>query len=177
MISVKDRSFGFIVTTTSLAFVVSQLDVSIVNIALPSISKAFSAGISSLQWIADAYTIAFAALMLSAGGIGDRLGSKLVFQIGFILFGIASTGCGLAWSTTSLIAFRAWQGMGAAILNTTRQAAGAMGVAIFGALANGGALAIANAVLISGIISCVSVAGVAVLLYRYIERPRRANTH
>lgn len=115
-IGVKNRSFGFIVTTTSLAFVVSQLDVSIVNIALPSISKAFSASISSLQWIADAYTIAFAALMLSAGGMGDRLGSKRVFQLGLLLFGIASTGCGLAWNTNSLIAFRTLQGMGAATM-------------------------------------------------------------
>ncbi|HVV02807.1 MAG TPA: MFS transporter [Puia sp.] len=112
----KDRSSGYIVTTTSLAFVVSQLDVSIVNIALPSISKAFSAGISSLQWIADAYTIAFAALMLSAGGMGDRLGSKRVFQLGLLLFGLASTGCGLAWNAASLIAFRALQGMGAATM-------------------------------------------------------------
>jgi len=113
---VKDRSFGYIVTTTSLAFVVSQLDVSIVNIALPGISKAFSASISSLQWIADAYTIAFAALMLSAGGMGDRLGAKRVFQFGLLLFGIASTGCGLAWNANSLIAFRALQGMGAATM-------------------------------------------------------------
>ena len=109
-------SFNYIVTTTSLAFVVSQLDVSIVNIALPSIARAFSAGVSSLQWIADAYTIAFAALMLSAGGMSDRLGSKRVFQTGLIIFGLASTGCGLAWNTGSLIAFRALQGVGAATM-------------------------------------------------------------
>jgi len=113
---VKHRSFGFIVTTTSLAFVVSQLDVSIVNIALPGISKAFSTGISSLQWSADAYTLAVAALMLSAGGMSDRLGSKRVFQLGLLLFGIASTGCGLAWNANSLIAFRTLQGMGAATM-------------------------------------------------------------
>jgi DHA2 family methylenomycin A resistance protein-like MFS transporter len=53
-------SFAFVVGTTSLAFVVSQLDVSIVNIALPQISKSFSADVSELQWIVDAYTIAFA---------------------------------------------------------------------------------------------------------------------
>lgn len=112
----KDLSFGYIVTTTSLAFVVSQLDVSIVNIALPSIANAFSADISSLQWIADAYTVAFAALMLSAGGMSDRLGSRRVFQFGLLLFGLASTGCGLAWNTGSLIAFRALQGIGAATM-------------------------------------------------------------
>ncbi|HEU4551574.1 MAG TPA: MFS transporter [Chitinophaga sp.] len=112
----RHLSFGYIVSTTSLAFVVSQLDVSIVNIALPAMAKAFSAGISELQWVADAYTVAFAALMLSAGGLSDRLGSKRIFQLGLLLFGIASTGCGLAWSAGSLIAFRALQGMGAATM-------------------------------------------------------------
>jgi len=109
-------SFGYVVSTTSLAFVVSQLDVSIVNIALPAMSKAFTAGISALQWVADAYTVAFAALMLSAGGMSDRLGSKRIFQMGLLLFGIASTGCGLAWNVGSLIAFRALQGMAAATM-------------------------------------------------------------
>jgi DHA2 family methylenomycin A resistance protein-like MFS transporter len=109
-------SFGYVVSTTSLAFVVSQLDVSIVNIALPAMANAFSAGISALQWVADAYTVAFAAVMLSAGGLSDRLGSKRIFQLGLLLFGIASTGCGLAWSAGSLIAFRALQGIAAATM-------------------------------------------------------------
>jgi len=109
-------SFGFIVGTASLAFVVSQLDVSIVNIALPQISKSFSAGVSALQWIVDAYTIAFAVLMLSAGGMSDLLGSKRLFQLGLLVFGIASMGCGISWSPLSLIAFRVLQGMGSAIM-------------------------------------------------------------
>ena len=109
-------SFAYVVGTTSLAFVVSQLDVSIVNIALPQISKSFTADISELQWIVDAYTIAFAVLMLSAGGMGDLLGSKRLFTIGMIVFGIASAGCGLSWSAISLICFRVLQGIGAAIM-------------------------------------------------------------
>jgi MFS transporter, DHA2 family, methylenomycin A resistance protein len=109
-------SFGYIVVVTSLGFVVSQLDVSIVNIALPSIAKAFSASISSLQWVADAYTIAFAAFMLSAGGMSDRFGPNRVFSAGLILFGIASAGCGLAWNTFSLVGFRGLQGIGAATM-------------------------------------------------------------
>ncbi|WPU96722.1 MFS transporter [Mucilaginibacter sabulilitoris] len=108
--------FIFIVGTTSLAFVVSQLDVSIVNIALPQISRSFSADVSELQWIVDAYTIAFAVLMLSAGGMSDLLGSKRLFQFGLLLFGIASTGCGLAWGPFSLIGFRVLQGIGAAAM-------------------------------------------------------------
>lgn len=106
----------FIVGTTSMAFVVSQLDVSIVNIALPQISRSFAADISELQWIVDAYTIAFAVLMLSAGGMSDLLGSKRLFQFGLLLFGIASVGCGLAWNPISLILFRVMQGFGAAAM-------------------------------------------------------------
>jgi DHA2 family methylenomycin A resistance protein-like MFS transporter len=68
-------------------------------------------------------------------------------------------------------------GTASAILNTTRQAAGAMGVAIFGAMANGGAAAVADAARISGLISCASLVIAAVLLYRYIGRTGRANAH
>lgn len=112
----KSLSFGFVVFTASLAFVVSQLDVSIVNIALPQIARSFSADVSELQWIVDAYTIAFAVLMLSAGGMSDLLGSKRIFQMGLLLFGAASIGCGLSWSPFSLIGFRVLQGMGSAIM-------------------------------------------------------------
>ncbi|NCD68442.1 MFS transporter [Mucilaginibacter agri] len=112
-------SFGFVVGATSLAFVVSQLDVSIVNIALPQISNSFKADVSELQWIVDAYTIAFAVLMLSAGGMADLLGAKRLFQLGMLIFGIASVGCGVAWNAPSLIGFRVLQGIGAAIMITS----------------------------------------------------------
>lgn len=108
--------FWFVVFTTSLAFVVSQLDVSIVNVAVPQIGKSFSADISTLQWMVDAYTIAFAVLMLSAGGMSDLLGSKRLFQLGLLIFGLASVGCGLAWSPLALIGFRALQGVGSATM-------------------------------------------------------------
>lgn len=112
----KTLPFVFIVGTTSMAFVVSQLDVSIVNIALPQISRSFAASISELQWIVDAYTIAFAVLMLSAGGMGDLLGSKRLFQFGMLVFGIASAGCGLSWNPVSLVGFRVLQGLGSAAM-------------------------------------------------------------
>src|SRR5690242_20105837 len=102
--------------TTSLAFVIAQLDVSIVTIALPQISKAFAVNVSVLQWIVDAYTIAFAVVMLTAGGMSDLLGAKKVLQLGFLIFSIASIGCGLAWSAASLVSFRALQGIGAATM-------------------------------------------------------------
>ena len=109
-------SFAFIVGTTSLAFVVSQLDVSIVNVALPEIGRSFAARISTLQWVVDAYTIAFAVFMLSAGGMGDLLGAKRLFQLGLLVFTLASAGCGFAWSPLALVIFRVIQGMGSAIM-------------------------------------------------------------
>ncbi|HEV2483110.1 MAG TPA: MFS transporter [Puia sp.] len=112
----KKGNFAFIVGTTSLGFVVSQLDVSIVNIALPEIGKSFGAGISTLQWVVDAYTVAFAVFMLSAGGLSDLLGAKRLFQLGLLIFTLASAGCGIAWSPLILIGCRVVQGMGSAIM-------------------------------------------------------------
>src|SRR4051812_41433313 len=96
-----NKNFGQVVTITSLAFVVAQLDVSIVNLALPQIAQSYHAGISTLQWVVDAYTLAFAVLMLSAGSLSDRLGALRIFQTGILIFGIASAGCGLAGSALS----------------------------------------------------------------------------
>ncbi len=109
-------SFKWVVLTTSLAFAVAQLDVSIVNIALPQIATAYNARISTLQWVIDAYTLAYAVLMLSAGNLSDLLDSKRVFQLGMIIFCIASAGCGLAPTATILIICRVVQGIGAATM-------------------------------------------------------------
>jgi len=112
----KLPSFRWTVLVTGLAFVVAQLDVSIVNLALPQIALAYHTDISTLQWIVDAYTLAFAVLMLSAGSIGDRIGSKRIFQIGIIIFGVASAGCALSPNPLCLIFFRILQGIGAAMM-------------------------------------------------------------
>jgi DHA2 family methylenomycin A resistance protein-like MFS transporter len=101
---------------TSLGFSVVQLDVSVVNVAVKSIGAALSGGVSSLQWVVSAYTVAFAAFILTAGAIGDRMGAKRVFIGGFVLFTIASVVCGLAPSLGVLVGARAVQGVGAAIL-------------------------------------------------------------
>jgi len=112
----KPPGFIWIVGTISLAFVVAQLDVTIVNIALPEIARSFKADVSTLQWIIDAYTVAFAALMLTSGNVSDLIGSKRIFQIGIFVFALASMGCGLAWSSYSIIGFRIIQGIGAAMM-------------------------------------------------------------
>ena len=100
----------------SLGYGVVQLDVTIVNTALQSISSTLGGGVSELQWVVSTYTIAFAAFILTAGALGDRLGAKKIFMIGFAVFTAASMVCALAPTSTILIASRAVQGIGAAIL-------------------------------------------------------------
>lgn len=101
---------------TSLGFAVVQLDVSVVNVAIKPIGAALGGGVSSLQWVVSAYTLAFAALILTAGALGDRVGAKRVFITGFLVFTAASAACGLAPNMGALIASRVIQGVGAAVL-------------------------------------------------------------
>jgi DHA2 family methylenomycin A resistance protein-like MFS transporter len=110
------RARALILVATCLGFAVVQLDVSVVNVAIKPIGSDLGGGVSGLQWVVSAYTIALAALILTAGALGDRIGAKRVFVAGFVLFTAASAACGLAPSLDALIAFRAVQGVGAAIL-------------------------------------------------------------
>jgi DHA2 family methylenomycin A resistance protein-like MFS transporter len=111
-----DSSSAFTLVATSLGFVVVQLDVTIVNVALQRIGNSVGGGIAALQWVVNAYTIVFAGLILTAGVIGDRLGAKRVFISGFAMFTAASVACGAAPNLDILIGARAVQGIGAAIL-------------------------------------------------------------
>jgi DHA2 family methylenomycin A resistance protein-like MFS transporter len=105
-----------IVTTVSVGFVVTQLDVTIVNIALARIASDLNANVARLQWIVDAYTLAFAVLMLSGGVLGDRYGARRMYAAGLVVFALASLACGLAANPALLIAARALQGAGAAAM-------------------------------------------------------------
>lgn len=109
-------ALGRILATVSVGFVVTQLDVTIVNIALPKIGADLHANVAGLQWVVDAYTLAFAVLMLSAGVLGDRLGTRRMYAAGIVLFALASLACGLALDATMLVAARAVQGIGAAAM-------------------------------------------------------------
>ncbi|WP_407181440.1 MFS transporter [Bradyrhizobium sp. STM 3562] len=100
----------------SLGYAVVQLDITIVNTALASISASLGGGVSELQWVVSAYTIAFAAFILTAGALGDRIGAKRVFMAGFAIFTLASLACAAAPNAAFLIAARCVQGFGAAIL-------------------------------------------------------------
>jgi len=99
-----------------LGLIVVSLDLTILNVALPSISASLHAGTADLQWIVDAYALAFAGVMLPAGVIGDRLGRKRVLLAGLASFLVASVWCALADSTGELIAARTLMGLGAAIV-------------------------------------------------------------
>ena len=92
------------------------LDVTVVNVALPSIASGLSADAGEVQWVVDAYAVAIASLLLAGGTIGDRIGHRRVVLIGLVVFGAASAACGLAPSSGVLIAARAAQGVGAATL-------------------------------------------------------------
>jgi DHA2 family methylenomycin A resistance protein-like MFS transporter len=100
----------------SLGYGVVQLDVTIVNTALTAIGSGLHADVAALQWVVNAYTIGLAAFILTAGALGDRIGAKRVFIAGFALFVLASVGCALAPNLGVLIAARAVQGIGAAVL-------------------------------------------------------------
>ena len=113
---VAAESKNVLLAGVTMGFVVVQLDVTIVNVALQTIGASFGGSVSGLQWMVNAYTLVFAALILTAGALGDRLGAKRVFTAGFAIFGLASLGCGLSTGLTMLIALRAIQGIGGAIL-------------------------------------------------------------
>src|SRR3954449_6312156 len=100
----------------SLGLGVVQLDITIVNTALSSISTSLGGSVAELQWVVSAYTIAFAAFILTAGALGDRIGSKRIFIAGFALFTAASVACALAPNAAILISARCVQGLAAAIL-------------------------------------------------------------
>ncbi|MGH9678776.1 MAG: MFS transporter [Candidatus Acidiferrales bacterium] len=104
------------IAATSFGFVVTQLDVTIVNVALPRIGADLSVHVAGLQWVVDAYTLPFAVLMLSAGVLGDRFGSRRAYLIGLTVFAAASLACGLALNAATMIAARAVQGAGGALL-------------------------------------------------------------
>ncbi|GAB2959835.1 MFS transporter [Amycolatopsis acidiphila] len=98
-----------------LGFFMIMMDATVVNTALPVIGQDLTATVSGLQWVTAGYTLVFACLLLSAGSLGDRLGSRRVFLAGLAVFTIASLVCGLAPRLPVLIGARVVQGAGAAL--------------------------------------------------------------
>src|SRR4051794_34427178 len=85
-----------------LGYFLVILDATVVTVALPSIGDDLGGGTSALEWIVDAYTLAFAALLLTGGALADRFGARRMFQVGLALFTTASAACAFAPSATAL---------------------------------------------------------------------------
>ncbi|WDV56760.1 MFS transporter [Streptomyces coeruleorubidus] len=137
-------------TAALLGFALITLDTSVVNVALPAVGDALGGGMSGLQWVVDAYTLPFAALMLSTGAFADRAGASRAYALGITVFTLASVACGLAPTLPALIGARVVQGMAAAVvlpasLALVRQAYGdpARRARAVAAWAAGGSVAVA----------------------------------
>lgn len=102
------------VLCTSVFLVV--VDNTIVNVALPTLSRELDAGTSQLQWIVDAYSLVFAGLLLAFGSLGDRYGRKGALQLGLVVFAATSVLAAFAGSAGQLVAARAAMGVGAALI-------------------------------------------------------------
>jgi MFS transporter, DHA2 family, methylenomycin A resistance protein len=102
-----------------LGMFVVTLDALVVNVALPAIESDLGGGITGLQWVVDGYTLMFAALLLSAGALSDRIGACRAFGAGLAVFVVASAACGLAPTMGVLVAARLAQGAGAALIMPT----------------------------------------------------------
>jgi EmrB/QacA subfamily drug resistance transporter len=96
--------------------VMTILDQTVVNVALPTLEKDFSATLTDIQWVVTAYSLALAGVIPMSGWLSDRFGAKWVFITSQVLFTVGSALCGLAWSHTSLIGFRILQGLGGGLI-------------------------------------------------------------
>ena len=105
-------------TLGSLCFALFMimLDNTVVNVALPAIKADLGISVSELEWTVAAYALTFASLLLTGGKLGDLLGRRLIFTIGLAVFTLSSLACGLSSSAPELIAARAVQGIGAALM-------------------------------------------------------------
>jgi EmrB/QacA subfamily drug resistance transporter len=111
-----NRGLGWVLGLTSTGYFMVVLDSVVVITALPRMQSDLHTSLSSLQWTLNAYGIAFAAGIITAAALGDRLGRRKVFNIGLALFTVASVACALAPNVSTLIAARTVQGLGGAIV-------------------------------------------------------------
>lgn len=100
----------------SLSILMVFLDNTVVNTALPAISRELEASTSTLQWVVDSYSLILAGLLLLGGSIGDRFGRRRWLFVGMVIFGLAAVGAALSSTAEVLIGFRVLQGVGAALV-------------------------------------------------------------
>ncbi|MCW2814208.1 MAG: major facilitator transporter [Nocardioides sp.] len=106
----------WVLLATILGSALAGIDATVVNVALPALGESLDAEFSALQWTVSAYALTLASFILLGGTLGDRFGRRRVFVVGVVWFAVASLACGLAQDVTTLIAARAVQGVGAALL-------------------------------------------------------------
>ena len=112
----KPEARAWVLANSILASGMVFIDGTVVNVALPALQDAFDAGVAQAQWVVESYALLLTALLLLGGSMGDRFGRRRVFAAGVLVFGLASLLCGLAGSMGQLIAARALQGLGGALL-------------------------------------------------------------
>ena len=122
-----ERKWWTLVAVCTATFML-LLDITIVNVALPAIQRALNASFSDLQWVVDAYALALATCVLTAGSLADLFGRKRMFLLGIVLFTAASAACGLANDALFLIIARGVQGIGGAMMFATALALHLAGV-------------------------------------------------
>lgn len=156
-------SSGATLVVATLGFLMITLDAVVVNVALPTLHRELGGGVSALQWVVDGYTLLFAALLLTSGGITDRVGAHRAFGLGLGIFLAASLACGVAPNLTVLIVARLVQGPAAALITPSSMALishaypnaakRARAVAIW---AMGGAVASSSGPVLGGLLTSVS---------------------
>ncbi len=112
----RPASRPWLLAATILGSGMAFIDGTVVNVALPALQQAFAADVTQVQWVVESYALALAALLLVGGAAGDRYGRRSVFMAGVLLFGLASAWCGASSTVGQLVAARAVQGIGAALL-------------------------------------------------------------
>ena len=113
---IKSRRKWLVLVVISFALFMILLDVTIVNIAIPHIMKSLNAGLSSVEWVINVYTLVFAVLLLTMGKLGDLFGRKRLFMIGLAVFTLSSLGCSLSPNLAVLILSRWIQAIGSAAM-------------------------------------------------------------
>ncbi|GAA0277105.1 MFS transporter [Actinomadura nitritigenes] len=110
------RGAGIVLFICCFSLVMTQVDATAVNVALPTMGRDLGGGVSALQWVVDGYVLALACLGVTGGGLGDRFGRRIVYLVGLAVFTLASLACGAAPDLPALIAARVLQGVGASML-------------------------------------------------------------